>query len=84
MVHPIYFRSDLPGYLCKKCHPFTEGHIAILDILVSLSPLQKKSLGQMMFDQVLRRLEVLERDYFGLQFEDEQKTEVRESVCSTV
>lgn len=38
---------------------------------------QKKSLGQVVFDQVLRRLGVLERDYFGLQHEDEQKTLVR-------
>lgn len=37
---------------------------------------QKKSLGQTVFDQVLRRLAVLDRDYFGLQHEDEQKTQV--------
>lgn len=27
---------------------------------------QKKALGQVVFDQVLRKLEILERDYFGL------------------
>ena len=35
---------------------------------------QKKAAGQAVFDHVLRKLEILERDYFGLQYEDEQKT----------
>lgn len=45
--------------------------------------LQKKTLGQSVFDYVLRKLDLLERDYFGLQYEDEQKSMVNERyVCN--
>ena len=45
---------------------------------VSTQILQKKTLGQSVFDYVLRKLDLLERDYFGLQYEDEQKSLVNE------
>lgn len=38
--------------------------------------MQKKTLGQVAFDQVVRKLDLLERDYFGLLYEDDNKTMV--------
>ena len=38
--------------------------------------MQKKAEGKVVFDQVLRRLGVSERDYFGLEYEDDQKLPV--------
>eukprot|EP00731_Ephydatia_muelleri_P007749 Em0004g87a len=37
------------------------------DVVIDLG---KKALGQVVFDHVLRRLEILDRDYFGLQLKD--------------
>ena len=34
-------------------------------------------LGQVAFDQVVRKLDLLERDYFGLMYEDDHKTMVK-------
>ena len=39
--------------------------------------LQKKMLGQLVFDQVLRKLDLLERDFFGLRYEDDHKMMVK-------
>ncbi len=38
--------------------------------------LQKKSPAQGVFDQVLRQLSIVEREYFAFQYEDEQKNAV--------
>ena len=42
-------------------------------------------LGQVVFDQVVRMLDLLERDYFGLLYEDDHKTMVKyQLVCLLV
>ena len=38
---------------------------------------QKKTEGQVLFEQIIRRLELTQKEYFGLEFEDEHKTPVR-------
>ena len=38
--------------------------------------IQKKSNAQSTFDQVLRQLGIVEKDYFGLEYEDEHKNQV--------
>ena len=35
--------------------------------------MQKKSNAQTTFDQVIRRLSIVEKEYFALEYEDEQK-----------
>lgn len=40
--------------------------------------MQKKTDGQALFDQVIRRLEITQKEYFGLEYEDEHKTPVRD------
>ena len=46
--------------------------------MISLSLSQKKEQGQFIFDQILRRLGLTDKDkeYFGLEYEDEQKLPV--------
>ena len=46
------------------------------------SPQQKKEIGKFVFDQVLRRLSLPEKDkdYFGMEYEDDQKVPVRQLV----
>ena len=38
-------------------------------------------LGQVAFDQVVRKLDLLERDYFGLLYEDDHKAMVNQRLC---
>ena len=52
---------------------------------IAIVLLQKKMLGQVVFDQVVRMLDLLERDYFGLLYEDDHKTMVKyQFVCLLV
>lgn len=39
---------------------------------------QKKALASALFDSVCRRLDILEREYFGIEYEDDKKL----MVCS--
>lgn len=57
---------------------------AMLNFILYLSP-QKKALAGVLFDYVCRRLDILEREYFGIQFEDDKKMTVRGNfVCTCV
>ena len=49
-----------------------------LSLSFSLSLPQKKEVGKFVFDQVLRRLSLPEKDkdYFGMEYEDDQKVPV--------
>ena len=50
-------------------------HLTLKDYFFLL--FQKKALGQTVFDHVLRKLGILERDYFGLQYHEDDQKEVR-------
>ncbi|CAI8023162.1 Band 4.1-like protein 3, partial [Geodia barretti] len=41
--------------------------------VLTVGPSDKKMLGQVAFDHVVRKLDLLERDYFGLMYEDDHK-----------
>lgn len=58
--------------------------LAVWNSLFPTLSLQKKMLGQSVFDQVLRKLDLLERDYFGLLYEDDHKTMVNWVLTSCV
>ena len=51
---------------------------SLLSLSLSLSLSQKKEVGKFVFDQVLRRLSLPEKDkdYFGMEYEDDQKVPV--------
>ena len=55
-----------------------------LSLSLSLSPVQKKEVGKFVFDQVLRRLSLpdKDKDYFGMEYEDDQKVPVRWLECN--
>lgn len=42
---------------------------------------QKKALSGALFDYVCRRLDILEREYFGIQYEDDKKMMVMITCC---
>ncbi len=48
-------------------HPHTHTH----------THAQKKADGQALFEQIIRRLEITQKEYFGLEFEDDHKIPVR-------
>lgn len=63
-----YFPGDgggkSSGFKCR---------VILLDGADMLLDINKKTPGQLVFDHILRKLDILERDYFGLLYEDEQK-----------
>ena len=41
---------------------------------------QKKTPGQWVFDHIVKKLEIIERDYFGLLYEDDHQCQVIQQV----
>ena len=51
-------------------------HLGVCSISLLLFGIQHKALGQQLLDEVSRHLNLLESDYFGLEYFDETKTRV--------
>lgn len=56
-----------PGKNGVKCH------VMLLDGKRDTVEMNKKALAGTLFDYVCRRLDILEKEYFGIQYEDEKK-----------
>lgn len=48
--------------------------------LLCVPPLQSKSKGQDLFDQIMYHIDLVESDYFGMQFMDTEHVSVRNHV----
>lgn len=53
-----------------KYSKYVEHLTNILNIIFSFTSLQAKALGRVLFDQVCRQLNLLEADYFGLEYQE--------------
>ena len=58
--------------------------VGVVGAMVLYLSSQKKALGGALFDYVCRRLDILEREYFGIQFEDDKKMTVRGTLWCSV
>eukprot|EP00092_Neocalanus_flemingeri_P004431 GFUD01004766.1.p1 GENE.GFUD01004766.1~~GFUD01004766.1.p1 ORF type:complete len:1020 (-),score=189.29 GFUD01004766.1:493-3552(-) len=63
-------RSKTPPGTPKKCGKLLGIRVLMLDDSITLFQVQAKASGKMLFDQVCKQLNLLETDYFGLEYSD--------------
>jgi len=63
-------RSKTPPGTPKKCGKLLGVRVQMLDDSITLFQVQAKASGKMLFDQVCKQLNLLETDYFGLEYTD--------------
>lgn len=71
-MFPVITCTMLSGYLFIRQIPLTI--MGLIPVPVSL--FQKKAKGQDLFDQIMYHLDLVEADYFGLQFMDSEQISV--------
>merc|ERR1719431_558785 len=67
-------RSKTPPGTPKKCGKLLGVRVQMLDDSITLFQVQAKASGKMLFDQVCKQLNLLETDYFGLEYVDNKGT----------